>query len=519
VQRRWLLVLAAIVWLAAPQAALANNDNWQSADSIFFQATETASTAAYTTQLGEPVAPTATPACPRMGKTAWWRITGTGQQITLSTAVPGATDFDTVMAVMTGTPDAGSRIACNDDRPAGDALHRSELTFNSVRGTPYLVQVGGVDPCNPPLAACPRSGTVVVRASSVRPLNDDRAAPAALVTAVPITTSNVGASQERGEDTACGPSQFAATVWYRWTAPGTGDATFRSSASFTNLASNQSDTVLAVYRVDTGARIGCADDAGQAFGPSAVTARVTAGDYLLQAGAHGVEGVNPIGEGSIEGKVDFAADADHDGASTLTDCNDANAGIHPGATEVAGNGVDEDCDGHDAPLDPVQAAKAADKDGDHYPAGVDCRDDEATIHPGAVDKPGDGIDQDCRGGDARFPDLGARVFASWKIFPNYTRFVDLAVTRSPAHVRVKLTCHGRGCPFKAKQRTIGKATSRFSLRSLIKGARLRRGTRLEIRVTRSGYIGLVTTWVMRSPADPKRSDRCMIPGRKRTSRC
>ncbi|MBF95394.1 MAG: hypothetical protein CMH58_09575 [Myxococcales bacterium] len=43
-----------------------------------------------------------------------------------------------------------------------------------------------------------------------------------------------------------------------------------------------------------------------------------------------------------------------------------------------------------------------DKDGDGYSplfSGGDCNDQEATVHPGAFDAPGDGIDQDCDGAD------------------------------------------------------------------------------------------------------------------------
>ncbi len=42
-------------------------------------------------------------------------------------------------------------------------------------------------------------------------------------------------------------------------------------------------------------------------------------------------------------------DADCDGYTTANDCDDANASIHPGATELDGDGIDSDCDGLDYP--------------------------------------------------------------------------------------------------------------------------------------------------------------------------
>jgi len=49
------------------------------------------------------------------------------------------------------------------------------------------------------------------------------------------------------------------------------------------------------------------------------------------------------------------------------------------------------------------ARRAADRDGDGYSAlfgGGDCDDSRADVYPGAEDIPGDGIDQNCEGGDA-----------------------------------------------------------------------------------------------------------------------
>lgn len=75
------------------------------------------------------------------------------------------------------------------------------------------------------------------------------------------------------------------------------------------------------------------------------------------------------------------------------DCDDSDPSINPGAAEVCGNGVDEDCDGVD------DVCPAVDSDDDGYGADVDCNDNDPAIHPGAEDICSDGIDQDCSGKD------------------------------------------------------------------------------------------------------------------------
>jgi hypothetical protein len=121
-----LTALAATTAIAQP----ANDDiaNARAFGSVPFA--DALGTADATTEAGEPSD------CAGAGRTVWYRFTPTASRpIQLDTI---GSDYDTTLAVFTGTPGALEQIACNDDAVG----LQSRVTFNATAGVTYLIQVG-----------------------------------------------------------------------------------------------------------------------------------------------------------------------------------------------------------------------------------------------------------------------------------------------------------------------------------------------------------------------------------------
>jgi hypothetical protein len=101
--------------------------------------------------------------------------------------------------------------------------------------------------------------------------------------------------------------------------------------------------------------------------------------------------------------ADYVIDGDADGKKPFIekgDCNDKDAAIHPGATEVTDDKKDNDCDGladEDGQNAP-NTVETTDSDGDGQSvAQGDCDDTNMAVKKGAAEICGDGLDNDCDG--------------------------------------------------------------------------------------------------------------------------
>lgn len=177
------------------------------------------------------------------GHSVWfeWEATGTGF-VTVGTC---GSDFTTVTSVYTGTKvDELTKVAggFNDDGPGCPSFPGREVTFKAVGGTTYEIAVDGdpfyVPPGEPPLG----EGAIELQVKMTpMPPNDDFANAEAIVGSIEEEPGvehafywastrgfNWNATRETGEPEHGGPGD--ASVWYSWTAPGSGTANVSACA-------------------------------------------------------------------------------------------------------------------------------------------------------------------------------------------------------------------------------------------------------------------------------------------------
>ena len=150
---------------------------------------------------------------------------------------------------------------------------------------------------------------------------------------------------------------------------------------------------------------------------------------------------------------------------------------------------------------------------------TDCNDNNPAILPGAKDKPGDGVDQDCRGGDASFPVLKRTIAYKLGYGDAYTVFSVLKVKPARKGDRIRFACKGKGCKRKKAKVKVKKNGAAVSLTKYVKDAQLKPGTRIEIRITHKNSVGSFRRFTIRAGKLPKQKRRCLPPGSSKPTKC
>jgi hypothetical protein len=190
---------------------------------------------------------------------------------------------------------------------------------------------------------------------------------------------------------------------------------------------------------------------------------------------------------------------------------DCGAGIRDIAVVDVNDPATVGCESVDRPV--------RDDDRDGYAQAADCNDADPAIHPGARDKPQNGVDENCNGKDADWRRNRASIATGWLAFTAYTQVTRLRLTNVPRGGKVTVRCIGKkkGCPFKSRKLKVTRRKAAAT--KLFKRAQLEPGAVLEVRITAPGTMGKVVRYRMRSRALPKRKNLCLAPGKKKPGRC
>lgn len=202
------LLLVLIAGLAVPGSALGApppNDAFADAEELSGQtATASGLNLGATKETGEP-----NHADNAGGASVWYRWTAPADgRATVSTC---GSEFDTLLAAYTGDAVNNLNKVASNDNACGT---RSAISFATEEGVTYGIAVDGANGSTGGFTLQLRLG----------PLNDDFAHAIVLTGDVGgVGGTTLGASREPNE-----PEYLGDSVWYRWTAPSSGPATFET---------------------------------------------------------------------------------------------------------------------------------------------------------------------------------------------------------------------------------------------------------------------------------------------------
>jgi hypothetical protein len=165
---------------------------------------------------------------------------------------------------------------------------------------------------------------------------------------------------------------------------------------------------------------------------------------------------------------------------------------------------------------------APDRDGDGTLNEADCQPDNAAVHPGAGEIFGNGVDEDCSGSPGYFKvTSGVTAGFAKRGRPPRVRITSLRITNLQPGDRIEIRCKTRrkGCPFRIVRRTARAGRPNVSLGSVFKKRYLKRGAIVEVRVLRVNYIGKVLRMKVTGRPNVRQTPLCLGVGATTPGRC
>ena len=135
----------------------------------------------------------------------------------------------------------------------------------------------------------------------------------------------------------------------------------------------------------------------------------------------------------------------------------------------------------------------------------------------AFDIPGNGIDENCNGRDARLRPIAATVASTWRRSDRGATLTRLRTSSLPAGSRVRIRCKGAGCPFERRR---ARGSGVLNLRRAIGGRRtFPHGSVLSVRLTAPFALAKTFSYRIRRNRIPRAVVRCAIANSERTRAC
>lgn len=415
--------------------------------------------------------------------TSWYSFTGTGGPVVIR--IDGDWLFGMVVyQPAQEIPRAAEGLACSrlqDGLPG-------RIEMDTEAGSRYLIQVGDWK-----YFGFHVSGASYSLDLATPTPNKDRSHAIELPLGTPLQMSNFGGGFDSPPPTCSSSVRTylgGRSAWAKVDIPSTGS--LRVAIEPENIEPGSS-AIINLYPQGGGTPLTCAVGPLNAAGnlTTELNARVAAGRYDVQLMTAVKSDENPATSAEEHWRVTAGfspnLDIDGDGHSRPSDCDDNNAAVHPGAVDVPDDGIDENCDGQDA---------RRDFDSDGVP---DYRDRCPARSTNGVDKNHDGC--------ADPPQLQLTAQTHLTFAGSLLRLSSLLVRTDPG-ARVVLACSDGACGGESKRVTSEQTQFGGTFRG-----RIQAGAAVSLAATEPGYVGVVKQYRLTTSGLNLRRQWCTTPGK------